>query len=466
MKNWLKTALIITIMLTPLAYALPASAVITINSIQITDLKNNRATLNWRTNESTKSIIYYGPAADQLTYRLEFNVYTTQHQAVLNNLDEDETYYYKIKALGFGGELTESFIQNFSTDGMIDDRAPDIEEAEVLHNTGDAVALSWTTDEKTRAEIYYGLDDSDLDKKKTVGKYTIEHELFIYKLQPNTKYYLKIVAKDKAGNSDTTTLRFYTSYSSQKKPAMSIYSVRPIAPDDELISYNEATIKFKTTLPARAYIRYGTDPKKYKYKTEYKEQELNTQHSIDLNNLQANTTYYFEIKTANGMYNKNITSAEYSFRTKAEQVLGTKISAGPIDSDHDELTDSYELSIGTDPYNADTDGDGYRDGVEVANGYNPKGPGKLVKLIYGRPRLSGDIEMAKSIELKQALEQRIGNLTLGREGWFTVVNAYIYGDYPVEAIAQAIKWSGKTVHPTIGWSAWKNSSDYQTYINK
>ena len=38
---------------------------------------------------------------------------------------------------------------------------------------------------------------------------------------------------------------------------------------------------------------------------------------------------------------------------------------GPIDSDGDGLSDEYELSIGTDPHNPDTDGDGLTDGEEV-----------------------------------------------------------------------------------------------------
>ncbi|MFA5183921.1 MAG: sulfatase-like hydrolase/transferase [Patescibacteria group bacterium] len=47
------------------------------------------------------------------------------------------------------------------------------------------------------------------------------------------------------------------------------------------------------------------------------------------------------------------------------------------DSDKDGLSDLREKALGLDPHNLDTDGDGYLDGVEVINGYNPKGPGKL-----------------------------------------------------------------------------------------
>lgn len=51
----------------------------------------------------------------------------------------------------------------------------------------------------------------------------------------------------------------------------------------------------------------------------------------------------------------------------AHQVLAAEI----VDSDHDGLSDELELKLGTDPQNPDTDGDGYTDGEEVANGYNP-----------------------------------------------------------------------------------------------
>lgn len=49
------------------------------------------------------------------------------------------------------------------------------------------------------------------------------------------------------------------------------------------------------------------------------------------------------------------------------------------DSDGDGLTDFAEINIyNTDPNNPDTDGDGYLDGEEVKNGFNPRGEGLLV----------------------------------------------------------------------------------------
>lgn len=52
-----------------------------------------------------------------------------------------------------------------------------------------------------------------------------------------------------------------------------------------------------------------------------------------------------------------------------------------IDTDSDGLSDYQEENIyNTDLKNPDTDGDGYLDGDEVRNGFNPAGPGPLVNI--------------------------------------------------------------------------------------
>ena len=59
-----------------------------------------------------------------------------------------------------------------------------------------------------------------------------------------------------------------------------------------------------------------------------------------------------------------------------EEALGMNINS--VDSDDDGLFDREELRVyKTDPTNPDTDGDGFLDGAEVKDGYNPNGPGKL-----------------------------------------------------------------------------------------
>lgn len=59
-----------------------------------------------------------------------------------------------------------------------------------------------------------------------------------------------------------------------------------------------------------------------------------------------------------------------------EQTIGT--DPNNWDTDGDGLNDGDEVIIWkTDPLNTDTDGDTFSDGSEVTNGYSPTGPGKL-----------------------------------------------------------------------------------------
>lgn len=95
--------------------------------------------------------------------------------------------------------------------------------------------------------------------------------------------------------------------------------------------------------------------------------------------------------------------------------------------------------------------------------------GGMIVFAYGKPRILISSEQTKARELRQKLEELFGELgrpKITANNWVKLVNAYIYGEYPVEAIARAVIFSGKTVHPEIGFGAWQHTQDYQDYINR
>lgn len=81
--------------------------------------------------------------------------------------------------------------------------------------------------------------------------------------------------------------------------------------------------------------------------------------------------------------------------------VGAVRAAQLIDSDHDGLVDVQEQGFKTDIHNPDSDGDGYVDGLEVRNGFDPlsKQPRKLIKT------LRVDLK-------KQELYQQLGGVTI------------------------------------------------------
>jgi len=114
-----------------------------------------------------------------------------------------------------------------------------------------------------------------------------------------------------------------------------------------------------------------------------------------------------------------------------------------IDGDMDGLPDDLEKRLGTDPAKADTDGDGYSDGEEVKNGYNPLGDRELGDKIspideailqnktLGHPKVEG--EETENIAIKNIanLESERGYILSGKSEPNSVVTLYIYSDLPL-----------------------------------
>lgn len=76
------------------------------------------------------------------------------------------------------------------------------------------------------------------------------------------------------------------------------------------------------------------------------------------------------------LFGQPIDSDADNLDNSREQIIGT--DPNNWDTDGDELSDGDEVIIWkTDPLRPDTDQDSFPDGVEVKNGYSPTGPGKI-----------------------------------------------------------------------------------------
>ncbi|TSC56772.1 MAG: hypothetical protein G01um101418_173 [Parcubacteria group bacterium Gr01-1014_18] len=82
---------------------------------------------------------------------------------------------------------------------------------------------------------------------------------------------------------------------------------------------------------------------------------------------------------------------------------------------------------------------------------------------YGKPRVEDlKTEQSAALKLKSELVKILGakNLKISDKNWSSLVNAYVYGQYPIPAIARSIQLGGYTVHPQIAFGEWKKSGDY------
>ncbi|MFH1667827.1 MAG: fibronectin type III domain-containing protein [Candidatus Komeilibacteria bacterium] len=453
---------------------LVAKAEIVISNIEVVDMINRTAHIKWSTyNNPTKGIVYYGLTPDQLDDSIAYGSYDYSHDVALTGLLRDQDYYYRILAIGESESVVESYVQLFSTDNMVDTQKPEFDKQEITQIRGDAIVLYWTTNENTKGIVYYGTDSENLDKYTSKTKLGSAHEVVITNMERGTNYYLRIKAIDEDDNEQWGKLFRVNTYneiqSTKAQTILEINNFKPQGFDDTLIFPTRVVLSWWSNLAGKSRIYYGTSENKLSKKMDVTLVPRSQNHKVVLVDLLPETTYYYKVEVYDAVYGKKLTSAVRTFETAKESreyIVGGDYSTNLTDSDLDGLEDSYEIEIGTDPTDSDSDDDGYSDKIEVDHGYDPLGPGKRAIFAYVKPRINNAIERVKASELRDLIESQIGKLRISVQDWYKLVNAYIYGEYPVEAIIKAIQYSGKTVHPEIPWQSWSKSLDYQNYINK
>jgi len=103
------------------------------------------------------------------------------------------------------------------------------------------------------------------------------------------------------------------------------------------------------------------------------------------------------------------------------------------DSDQDGLSDWQEVILDTNPFNPDTDGDGYLDGIEYKSGFDPKKPGLADKILWQDPREKGKVGERVAIEKVEITDKKLKIIGQGVPNSFVTI--YIFTK-PIVALAK------------------------------
>jgi hypothetical protein len=252
-----------------------------------------------------------------------------------------------------------------------------------------------------------------------------QYEAVVHSLRLATKYYWQVYVFDNEGNFGTSSVQTFTTaqvYDQGRTVTPLVMDVSPLSQADTDLTDTTAVVSWRTNVPARANLHYwSTSPgvpggvvPGVLYSTSF---------SVYLTNLKPNSPYLFSIN-AGSVYGRGFSSGQFGFTTKATPPPTPQVAGA--------VTECYRASW-----------------------------------TYQQCR-NLTAERAKALELKQHLNKKFNNRVPASAllNWYTLVNAYTYGGYPLEAIVAAVKHGGKTVHPTISFSSWQNSKDYKDYIKK
>lgn len=445
--------------------------------------QENTATIIWSTNYPTTGHFDFG-LTNALGSWVDDNKLDTYHETKLGGLVAKQKYYFKLTAKTLDGASVISDIYNFDSGETEDKTSPIVSSVHTSFITGNTATFTWTTNEPADTCVYFGPTIENLNGTVCDGSKVTVHDITAGGLAQNHLYFYKISSRDNANNIQYSVYyNFMTNFVNDNNVTdLIIYEISPI---NSFYSQDSAsvTITLRTNRPVEGNVSYGTSQNSYN-----KNVNLNRPRSVEqqivLPDLEFDKTYYYKIYLKD-VLNKSLTTPEFSFQTLPQNLLTTtgsltlptqeifNINDPQQDFDLDGLTNAQEQQYNTDPIKTDTDGDGYIDGLEVAHGYNPNGPGRIPvppvpNFAYNKARLSSLMaEINQANLLKLELESLFnGPIPIADINWPTLVNAYVYGGYPVLAIYKSIVFGGKTVHPSIPWSVWKNSPDYLEYINK
>jgi hypothetical protein len=296
------------------SFAFRASAqAIFIDNIKTNKPYDGQVKLSWTTNQPSTSYVYFGTNSDNLEHYIANSNYLRSHQVILSGLKKDKNYYYLIKVKNSQGETSESFVNYFNTKGMVLTKAPVIFNFERLQAIDKSAAFSFKTDRETKIEFRYGLESDNLNLVYKDNKFKTNYFLVISKnLEAGERYYYRLTASDRDGNQAIQSGSFNTSSYSHND--LKISNLTPSSKNQTPSMPEKTILSWQSNLIANSEVVYGLSPDRLKEKVKVNKR-ADFKHYIVLENLKADTTYYYQIRMTSPLNKAKLNTQIYTFKT-------------------------------------------------------------------------------------------------------------------------------------------------------
>jgi len=301
MKGWSNTQLcehkaaiaVLAALLLLVVIAVPVSASpLTISSVAAGNVTDTSATITWTTDEPADSVVNYGNTT-ALGSTESDSALVTDHAISLTNLAPATLYHYEVSSTNAGGNTTVDdnggAYYTFTTADVPDTTPPVISGVQAIDVATASATIIWTTDEPADSVVNYG-NTTTLGLTASDASLVTSHSVSLGGLDPATTYYYEVQSTDGAGNpaSDNNGGLYYTFTTSDIPPPV-ITGVQAIP-----ITATSAVVTWITDKPATSVVNYGNTTA---LGLTASDAILVTSHSITLNGLLLETTYYYEVQS-------------------------------------------------------------------------------------------------------------------------------------------------------------------------
>ncbi|OHA17483.1 MAG: hypothetical protein A3G52_04585 [Candidatus Taylorbacteria bacterium RIFCSPLOWO2_12_FULL_43_20] len=177
-------------------------------------------TVSWITDEPSDTQVEYGLTSSYVDATSREIAMLTSHSASLTGLESDTTYHYRVISRDAAGNPAVSADRTFTTVKSLpaeDTVNPVISDVQIGSVTATEAVVSWTTDEPADSKAEYGLD-TELGQINSNTALKTRHELTLTGLSRKTKYYVKVISADEAGNTAVSDVINFSTKARLGKP--------------------------------------------------------------------------------------------------------------------------------------------------------------------------------------------------------------------------------------------------------
>jgi hypothetical protein len=201
-------------------------------------ITTTKSTISWTTSRTGDSKISYGLASGNYFDSEAANSdHVTEHSIELNNLSPGTTYYYKARWTDEDGNTGESDEKTFETEPP-----PEVKDVSISSLGVSSGILNFTTENATKAKIYYGTTTSfggvkEIATSKLETSYSVE----IDKLEDGTKYYFRINTFDEEDEEYEGTILDFTTMPRPRVSGVRVQQVANTAQSSLLVTWESNT---------------------------------------------------------------------------------------------------------------------------------------------------------------------------------------------------------------------------------
>jgi subtilase family serine protease len=267
-------------------------------------VNNTGVTISWSTDVPATGQLAYGttPALGQMS-PLQ-TALTASHGVVLTTLNPGTTYYFVAQSTGANGATGYSTTYSFTTTGTQTIAAPVISNVVAASVSNTSETITWTTDQASSSQVNYGLTTMYTLSSTLNTALVTSHTVTLTGLTAGTMYDFDVMSANASAESSTSGNSTFTTTGTAPAPMISNVS-------SSGVTSGTATITWTTDQAATSVVNYGVTNG---YGSTASVAGLTTAHSVVLTGLTANTTYDFDVVSANAA-NTSSTSGNATFKT-------------------------------------------------------------------------------------------------------------------------------------------------------